>query len=257
MSIPASPRSVRWRAALAHRWPLGLVAGIVFLIASALLAIFWLRSGWDLPFDDFALDSGAKTFEAQVTEIDAEPQPTLTEALYSVWYTFDLGDGQRFGRCYTPEPLFSQGEFCPLEYLAGDPDVHRLSGTTRSMSTVWMPDLVGYLWLPLLVILAWWFRGVLRLRYVLGNGPQAVAEILQTRNLWYINPSHLSVRYRFEDRYGEKRAGHHWVRRSSAKGVLLHAGATQMDLVYDEMRVTYSRLVVPSDFALQTGPGTP
>ncbi len=144
-----------------------------------------------------------------------------------------------------------------MEYLAGDPDVHRLAGTTRSMNTIWMPDLVGYLWLPCLIILAWWLRGVLRLRYVLENGPEVVAEILQTRNLWYIKPSQLSVRYRFEDRYGEQRAGHHWVKRSSAKGVLLRDGAAQMAIVYDEMRVTLSRLVVPQDFAPEMGPGTP
>ena len=144
-----------------------------------------------------------------------------------------------------------------MEYLAGNPDVHRLAGTTRSMNTIWMPDFVGYLWLPCLVILAWWLRGVLRLRYVLSNGSEAVAEILQIRKLWYVNPSQLSVRYRFEDRYGEKRAGHHWVRHSSAKGVALRDGATQMAVVYDEMRVTLSRLVVSSDFAPEMGPGKP
>lgn len=253
MSIPDPPRSVRWSTALAWQWPLGLIAGILLLIASAMIGVFWLRADLDLPFDDFALDSGARLSEAQVTQVDPEPYTTLTEALYVVRYTFDLGDGRRMGASFTGAHRFSPGTRYPLEYLAGDPTVNRLQGTTRAISTIWMPDAVGYFWLPCLIALAWWFRGVFRLRHMLGNGPVATAEILATRKLWFVNPSQLSVRYRYADRYGEQRTGRHWVRLGSAKGQLLSAGAARMDVVYDEMRRSLSRLVNPRDFAGSLG----
>ena len=250
MTIPDPPRSVRWRAALAWRWPLGFGTAILFCIASAVVGSFWLGSDWDLPFDDYALDSGAETWQAQVVEVSPQPQSTPTRLLYQVRYTFDLGDGrQRFGVCYAASRReFSQGELKDLEYLSGDPNIHRLAGTTRAISTVWMPGLVGSVWLPLLLILLWWFRGAFRLRYVLGNGTAAVAEILSTRNLWFINPSQLSVNYQYPDRYGQLRKGHHWVRRSSAMGKLLVGGQEHMDVIYDELRVNVSRLVDARDF---------
>ena len=254
MSIPDPPRSVRWSAALAWRWPLGLVAGIVLVIASVLIGVFWMQADLDLPFDDLALDSGARLSEAQVTQVDTTPQTTLTEALYAVRYTFDLGDGRRrMGASFSSERRFAAGRRYPLEYLEGDPDVNRLQGTTRAISTVWLPDAVAYFWLPFLVVLAWWFRGVYRLRYMLGHGPATVAEIVAIKNLGYVNPSQISVRYRFADRHGEQRTGRHWVKQKSAKGKLLAAGAQQMDVVYDELRRNLSRLVIPQDFTGSLG----
>ena len=64
MSIPDPPRVTRWRAALAWQWPLGFGAGIVFVIFTVMMTVYWLSDYRDLPFDDMALDSGAKTFQA-------------------------------------------------------------------------------------------------------------------------------------------------------------------------------------------------
>jgi hypothetical protein len=244
--IPAAPRQVRWRPCLARNFGLG-VAGAILLVTGLLLVVAMRAdTGSLLPFDDLALDGGASRATARVLARERTSMHSPAGDLWRIRYEFTDQTGvRRGGASYTPAPAVADGDDVEAEFLADDPDVHRLRGTLRApFPTLAILFTTGTaIGLALLLV---WLRGVLRTRILLREGELGEATVVAARRVRGLNPPTLRADYELQVPGGTL-AGRQFVRAASPLGALV-CSAGRVPAVHDEDDPARHRLVHPSDF---------
>ena len=110
---------------------------------------------------------------------------------------------------------------------------------------------VGAVLGPGLVLLGFWFRGVLRLRVMLREGTLVEAETIEAKRILGLNPPHLRLRYRLRDDAGHPHQNTQFVRVRSALGRhLLEQQPATVWVIHDRHDPDFSRAVGPDDFLI-------
>jgi hypothetical protein len=241
---PPPPRFVRWRSCLAHRWLLGLIGGLALLDGVILAVVLGVVAGGVLPFDDLRLDQAAGRADGIVTRVETTSPDLGRETLHRVHFRFRRpGGGDQAGTCYASGNAPDPGALVTVEFLADDPATCRIEGTTRAGLGRLGSLLIGLVALPGLVLLALWWRGVLRLRALLRSGRATLARVASP-----VSGAAGRVELEFSDGRGAPHRVGHLVRPSSPLGRALAAGASQVVIVHDELEPARARAVVPQDF---------
>jgi len=152
LATPARPRTVRLRAAAALWWPFGLVTGAAFALVTIAIVVLLAIGGGGLPFADARLDANPAlaAHDARVTAVEPTSFHCGARAVDVVHYDYQLADtGSGSDVCYAWSGTFATGQPAALELLADAPAIHRLRRSNRALSSFWLPDLAGFLWLPL------------------------------------------------------------------------------------------------------------
>ncbi len=248
-SIGRPPRTPRWRPALARRFVLGLLGGIL-LFDALVIGIVFLFLGYPvLPFDDLALNDRATTTEAVVESVEPTSFRVGSRHAIHVGYRFRSDDGtEHVGASFTFDESFAIGARHPVEYLPEAPDANRLRGTVR-VPGGWVPFVL--LQIPLMagvVMLLIYLRGVVQTRILLRDGTAVRAQVVTAKPVRHVNPRRVRVEYRFLAG-GLWHDGNHQVGARSPLGRRLLEGATEVDVVHDPFDPKRSRAVAPEDFA--------
>lgn len=228
--LPPAPRSVPFRVAAQAWWPFGLGVGITAGVLALLVVAFLAIDGFRLPMTDAALDRDALVSDrdVRVESIERTGLRVNNTHLHRVHYTFTGSDGTRLGgHSYQwPGPReLREGGTAAVELLPGDESAHRLRGTVRAMSSLWLPTLMGWVLLPALFLLLLWFRRAWRTAVLLRQGEARPFEVVSCTVVQGVNPPRLRVRYRFTAADGTPHEGGHWVPRNGALGRLLDGAA--------------------------------
>jgi hypothetical protein len=243
---PPPPRFVRWRSCLVHRWLLGLLGGLALLDGVILAVVLGVVAGGVLPFDDLRLDEATGRADGIVTSVETTSPDLGRETLHRVHFRFRRpGGGDQAGTCYASGSAPDPGALVTIEFLADDPATCRIQGTTRAGLGRLGSLLIGLVALPGFVLLAVWWRGVLRLRALLRSGRATLATVS--------SPgagagSAGRVELEFTDGRGAPHRVGQWVRAASPLGRALAAGAREVVVVHDEVEPARARAVTPQDF---------
>jgi len=107
---------------------------------------------------------------------------------------------------------------------------------------------VGALLGPGLVLMGFWFRGVLRLRVMLREGTLTSGETIEIKKMLGLNPPHLKLRYRLRDDGGHHHETTQYVRAGSALGKRLLERPATLPVIHDRHEPGFSRAVGADDF---------
>ncbi len=257
--LPPAPRSVPFRVAAQAWWPFGLGVGITVGVLLLVTVVFLAMDGFRLPTTDTALDREAHVSDrdVRVESVEQTGFRVNSTQLHRVHYTFAGPDGTRVGghSYQLPGPReLREGGTAAVELLPGDESVHRLRGTFRAMSSLWLPTLMGWVVLPALFLLLLWIRRAWRTAVLLRQGEARPFELVSCALLHGVNPPRLKVRYRFTAADGMQHEGGHWVPRNAALGKLLEqAAAGSMPqgafVVHDPVDPARNRLLALADCA--------
>jgi len=216
-------------------------------IATITFGILWAISGFDLPFEDQALDASSATADAVVTSVERTSVHINNQHLEKVTYVWHWDERELTGACYGRAGQFVAGRAYPLEYLPSEPPINRLRGGTRAMTSHFGGWLLLLWGIPVL-LLAWWFRGVLRLRGLLRDGVAAAGEVLSAEQTTMVNPPQINLRYAFVDGQGTRQTGSQWIGIKSEFGKELRAGRSEITVLYDPLDGRHHRVATAADF---------
>jgi hypothetical protein len=269
-SIPPAPRQVRWRAVLWHRWVLGLFAFAFGVYGGAVTWMFFLAFG-ELPSDNARLDAGrvgqatGKVLERIGRGGTLNGKPT-DHWRYS--FTVPKTDGRERevdlnGSCFAPAGMLQVGKEVQVEFLPDEPNRSRIVGTRLDLLPLWVRPGTWFrlLVVPGLLFLLAWLANAFRLRHMMSLGDVSVAQVAEVREVRWIVPAMLAVRFEFRDHRAAPQEGRHWVRTRSHLGGRLQQQLTngvleRMPVLHDRRWPLFSRLALPEDF-VQPHPASP
>ncbi len=225
--LPPPPRRIARRAILAFRWPLGLVGGFVCVFATVMGLVLLAGDDFRSPFPDWDLDAAGELArrEATVEQVTAVGMRLRSHAVWAIDYSFPLDEGgaRERGRCYALDGPWRPGQQRQLEYLPHDVTIHRLRGTTRSRSALWLGWYLPWLWGPAVLLFAFWLVGCWRTAVVLRHGRAVPARLLSARTTRFTNPPQVVVRYAFDAGHDGEQRGWRWLPRRSPLAELVLA----------------------------------
>ncbi|GAB4142877.1 MAG: hypothetical protein Fur0037_10250 [Planctomycetota bacterium] len=248
--LPSAPRDVPFRTAMSLWWPLGLVASMLFAIATLGAAILLSIDGFRLPTWDSRLDGDAETVAdaARIVAIEETGVRGGGRTLQRIRYRASI-EGREFdGESFGWSGDFAVGMTAAVQFLPEDPSVQRLASAKVAMSSIWMPWFGGLLWLPSAALLGFWLTRVYRLHVLLRNGREAAVEFLSLERKPGVNPPQLVARYRFTSSDGRPREGSQWLSQSGSlakrlSALELPARLDDVAVVYDEEKPERNRLL--------------
>lgn len=250
-AIPPAPRRVRWQSVIFRRWPFGLLGILLAGYGSLLTWMFWLSANNShVAVAERKLDAGCARTEGVVTAVGLE-----ASGRERVHYRFTLTDGSS----QDGESLFAVDDAhhavgAPLlvDYLARESVVSRAVGGHVAFILDAHRVVLASLVVPGLLALLIWFGSVLAARALLSHGDLAVAEDLSVREVRYLIPTMLDVRFRFRDRQAQLCDGRHVVAARSRLGHLVVTQRAGVGVIHDRTRPSRHQLVVPEDFVAIT-----
>lgn len=257
--LPAAPRAVSFRVAARAWWPLGIGAIVTASSLTLITLVFLAVDGFRLPMADAALDRQALVSDrdVRVESIEVTGFHVGNQYARRVHYTFATPGGDRsagFAYQWPGVRELREGGTAALEVLPDDESVHRLRGTARALSSLWLPALAGWALLPAAFLLLLWLRQAWRVLVLLRNG-EARTFLLESCDVATgVNPPHFKVRYRFTAADGTPSLGAHWVGRNTPLGRVLEQAApgtepTGACVVHDPVDPARNRLLAFADCA--------
>lgn len=256
-SLPAAPRAVAFRVAARAWWPIGIGAIVTTSSLTLITMVFLAIDGFRLPTTDTALDREGLVSdrEVRIESIEVTGFHVGNQYARRVHYTFATPGGERAaGHAYQWPGVreLREGGTAALEVLPDDESVHRLRGTVRALSSLWLPELAGWVLLPAAFLLLVWLRQVWRVLVLLRHGEARTFVLESCAPAKGVNPPQLKVRYRFTAADGTPAEGGHWVGRSTPLGLLLQQAAagtqpTGACVVHDPVDPARNRLLAISD----------
>lgn len=218
-SIPPAPRSVRRGATATHRlsW---LLAGVALALVGGTLLLLGRDGAW---FDDVALDSEATRTAGTI--VACEP---VADAQFALTVQFTVAAQVYMAACYAaarhaPGP-------CTVEFLARQPAIARMLGTTRAHERPWLTRLPARLPGSVLAagvaLVMLWLRAGADRRLLLRDGRAVATEDLRVQPSWFGRGVRLEFGYR--DREQRRRHGSVACLAGSA---LARAAASSGDLI--------------------------
>lgn len=258
-TLPAAPRQVHFRVAARAWWPLGIGAIVTASSLVLITMVFLAVDGFRMPMADTALDRDAFVADRDVRVESIEVTGFHVGSSYArrVHYSYATPRGDRaegFAYQWPGVRELREGGTAALEVLPDDESVHRLRGTVRALSSLWLPALAGWVLLPAAFLLLVWLRQAWRVMVLLRNGearPFVVESCAKTQG---VNPPQLKVHYRFTATDGTPASGNHWVGRNTPLGRLLEQATpgsqpTGACVVHDPVDPARNRLLALADCA--------
>lgn len=249
--IPLAPRhSVRWSAALWHRWPLALMSFLLTVYGGLwTLMLFFASAG--KPIDDARLDSSASIVRGIVVEVDDTnaQMPDGTQSV-RIHYRFPIDGNDVYGKSFAsigPKP----GDAIDVQFLAGAFHVNRASGGRISLLGDFVTPAFSITVIPGVGLLLAWVFGVARTRHLLVHGDVAVANLVEVRRVPLVVPTMLEIRFTFRDRSATEQAGRHWVRERSPLGARVLSQPSSIVVIHDRELPQRYRLIIADEFATE------
>ncbi|MEE2887166.1 MAG: hypothetical protein VX951_07015 [Planctomycetota bacterium] len=220
---------------------------LIALGAGFLVMAFLTSHGGPL-FGDTKLDSGASTTRGTVTVAESHGNKVTR-----LEFRFQPPGGlERTGESFAAGSAnIEPQQSIDVEYWADDPSINRISGTDAMHLEGELSILSNTFLIVGLLCSALWLRSAIKMRVTLRDGDCVEAQIVELKELLFINPSQLRVRYRFRDNEGHEFVHSHWLRHSCkfAKGLLADKPRT-VSVIHDRIDPRISRAVTPGDFSV-------
>lgn len=254
--IPDPPRPIRWRPCLAHRWILGVLGTALTGLGAVLLALVFASGKGGPWLADTKLDSGASVVAGTIDVVESYGG----DAARIEFHFQPPGGLARKGESFTTDKTgFLPRESVDVEYWADDPRINRIAGTDALHLDPELSTLSKVFLVLGLIGLLVWFRSAMKLRFTLRDGRLVEAQVIELKELLYVNPSQLRVQYRFRDQDDHEIIHSHWLRHNSefARHLLINKPRT-LSVIHARDRPQTSQAVTAGDFfAEETGPGRP
>lgn len=206
-SWPSAPRRVPFRVAAQSCGPLGLVVGMLLVMALFAGSVEWSRDEFRLPRDDWRLDAaepkGLATGTVEsVTRYYGKNKTPRDHELVTFRFVDAAGTAQR-GRSWIATGAVRDGDHHGVEYLPESPSVCRLRTGTATYAAHWLDWYAGLVVLPLALALGWWLAHVYKVRALLRNGRAVDAVVVEVdcpepaRSRKRRNGQRCRIRYRY------------------------------------------------------------
>jgi hypothetical protein len=248
--LPAPPRDVRRAAAFARRAPLGVLGGLL-LAGAAAASAFVLAAGSGLPFEDHALDAQPATTAGTILARDQVT--SAAGAALRLRYRYRVRGQEHEQVSYARPADAPAGPSHPVEFLAREPAVSRLRGTTRAVppAVPWRV-LVGGGGLGFMLLLLWLRTGVAE-RQLLREGAVVPGQVHSARPVAGIRPPQLAVEFSFRDGQRNPHTVRQWYAAGSPPGRALLAGVRDLPVVHDPARPERCTLATTASFEAAHG----
>lgn len=240
--IPAPPRDATFTATFGRRAAVGLL-GVGLLLAALLVLAMQVAGGAGAPFEDWALDSERNVTTGKVVRV--EPAPAGVQRLTFRYLVGDV-EHESTSHARTGAPATDQRH--AVEFLAREPSVSRLAGTTRAVPPR-IPWRVTVLCASagVLALLLWLRFGVAQ-RQLLRQGRLAPAQVVRVRAVPVVQPAQLAVDYTFRDAENRERTGRQWCPSRTTLGQRLLSGDRDVQVLHDERDPRRSALASSEHF---------
>ncbi|MCC6783815.1 MAG: hypothetical protein IT457_13310 [Planctomycetes bacterium] len=246
--IPPAPRTAHWRAVLFRRWGLALLGLLLAGFGSLLTWMLWFAATSSHHAVAERILAGATVAaDGTVTAVSRNHAGDLR-----IEYRFRApGGAEQAGSSWfaagAPAPI--PGSAIGVEFAPSDPLVSRVRGGRVAFIVPWYRYGFAMAVLPGSFALLAWLCAIVAARRMLGRGDVAVAESLDVREIPWLVPTLLEVRFRFRDRQARLVEGRHVVAARSSLGQRVVANGARVAVVHDRERPRHHQLVVAEDFA--------
>jgi hypothetical protein len=267
--IPPAPRTVRWTAVLAFRWPLAAIALALAGYGGMWTWMLFLAQGGSVGDDERLDNSPTVQVDGKVLLLRSELDPESAATLELVEYEFAYGmPGNTtpttwHGASFAILGKHHRDDTVRVQLLPAEPNRSRILGERANLT----PKGIGpSIWLWTLVVPGFFLGivyglGVLRLRRILNTGDVGIARLRGVRRIRFILPEMWLVEFQFRDRNALEKTTRHWVRAHSGLGARLQRIRDGSDegipVLHDRNKARLCRLALPEDFILSGNPQPP